>query len=257
MVTTIWEPCTAGSGNNDRTGDQNSGNKMEITILLPCLNEEKTVAVCVRQAAAFLFEKGLDGEVLVSDNGSTDESISLAEAAGARVVHCAQQGYGNALRFGIREAAGKYVILGDCDCSYHFDEIQPFLDELRKGADLVVGNRFALPMEQGAMSLSHRRFGVPILSFLGRIFLKSDVRDFHCGLRAVNRESYMQLNCRYGGMEFATEMIGRASLTGQKIKQVPVKLYRDGRGCPSHLRSIRDGIRHMLVIFTKCRIRSF
>lgn len=230
---------------------------MEFTILLPCLNEEKTVAVCVRQAAAFLFENGLDGEVLVSDNGSTDASVQLAENAGARVVHCPEKGYGNALRFGIENAAGRYVILGDSDCSYHFDESMPFVDELRKGADLVVGNRFSLPMEPGAMSVSHRFFGVPILSFLGRFFLKSDVRDFHCGLRAVNRESFLRLNCRYAGMEFATEMIGRAVQANQKISQVPVMLYRDGRGHPSHLRSVRDGLRHLRVIFSGCRVGTF
>lgn len=231
--------------------------RMEFTILLPCLNEEKTVAVCVRQAAAFLFENGLNGEVLVSDNGSTDGSARLAAEAGARVVHCPQKGYGNALRFGLEQARGEYVILGDCDCSYHFDRIMSFVAELRAGADLVVGDRFAQPMEEGAMSFSHRFLGVPALSLLGRIFFQSDVRDFHCGLRAVNRRSFLELNCRYTGMEFATEMIGRACQAGQKIRQVPVKLYRDGRGHPSHLRSIRDGIRHLRVIFSRCRCGTF
>lgn len=226
---------------------------MEFTFLLPCLNEEKTVAVCVRQAAAFLIENDLDGEVLVSDNGSTDNSVQRAKEAGARIVHCPEEGYGNALRFGLREAYGKYVILGDCDCSYHFDEALPFVEEMRNGADLVVGNRFALPMEPGAMSFLHRYLGVPVLSALGRFFLQSDVIDFHCGLRAVNRESFLKLDCRCTGMEFASEMIGRASLSGQRIRQVPVKLYRDGRGHPSHLRSIRDGIRHLIVILSKCR----
>ena len=251
MVITIWAVFMVGSSR------QLCDKRMELTILLPCLNEEKTVAVCVRQAAAFLLANGLQGEVLVSDNGSTDQSARLAKEAGARVVSCPKKGYGNALRFGLNEAQGKYVIMGDCDCSYHFDELLPLIRQLREGAELVVGDRFIYPCEQGAMRFSHRYIGVPLLSLLGRIFFHTQVRDFHCGLRGVNRESYQKLDCRYTGMEFATEMIGRAALQGQKISQVPVRLYRDNRGRPSHLRSIRDGWRHLRVILSRCNCEVF
>lgn len=224
------------------------GGRMELTILLPCLNEEKTVAVCVTQAMLALAQNGLDGEVLVIDNGSVDKSVQKAEAAGARMVVCPRQGYGNALRFGIQEAKGKYVIMADCDCSYHFDNIMDFLEKLRQGADMVIGNRFVFPMEKGAMPLAHKYLGVPVLSFLGRLRFRTPIRDFHCGLRAVRRDSFLALGCQCSGMEFATEMIGRAAYAKQKIEQVPTVLYRDGRGHKSHLHSVRDGIRHLYFI---------
>lgn len=226
---------------------------MELTILMPCLNEVKTVAVCVRQAAAFLLHNGIDGEVLVVDNGSTDTSVKIAEDAGARVIYCQETGYGSALRYGIEHAAGTYVIMGDCDCSYPFDALEPFIRYLRSGADMVIGDRFALTMEKGAMSFSHRYIGVPALSFLGRRCFHTDVHDFHCGLRAVRRESFLQLSCHCRGMEFATEMIGRAALKSQKISQVPVAFYRDKRGHGSHLRTVRDGIRHICLIWELSR----
>lgn len=222
---------------------------MEFTILLPCLNEEKTVAVCIRQAAAFFEKYRIDGEVLVVDNGSTDASPQIAVQEGARVILCREKGYGNALRCGIGQALGAYVIMGDCDCSYHFDDLMPFVTALRDGAELVVGNRFAIPMEQGAMSPSHQ-IGVPFLSWLGRLRYHCDVRDFHCGLRAVCKESFLKLNCQAEGMEFATEMIGRAALSGQRISQLPVRLYRDQRGGSSHLRTVRDGLRHVRVMLS-------
>lgn len=225
---------------------------MEFTILLPCLNEEKTVAVCIRQAVAFFEKYGIEGEVLVVDNGSTDASFRIAAKEGARVIPCREQGYGNALRCGIEEAFGVYVIMGDCDCSYHFDNLMPFVEALREGAELVVGDRFNMPMEQGAMSLSHR-IGVPFLSWLGRLRYHCDVRDFHCGLRAVRKESFLKLNCQAEGMEFATEMIGRAALNGQRISQLPVRLYRDQRGRSSHLRTVRDGLRHVRVMLSDTR----
>ena len=223
---------------------------MEVTILLPCLNEEKTIAPCVREAMTFVKKFGLDGEVLVTDNGSMDASVQLAQKAGARVIHCKDKGYGNALRCGIINAFGKYVIMGDCDCSYHFDDLMPFVEKLREGADVVIGNRFAVPMEKGAMSFSHK-LGVPFLSWLGRRRFKCDVKDFHCGLRAVNKESFNKLQCKCGGMEFATEMIGKASLAGVRISQLPVKLYCDKRGKKSHLRTVRDGLRHIAVMFER------
>ncbi len=227
---------------------------MELTILLPCLNEEKTVAACVLQAATFLHENNIRGEVLVCDNQSNDNSVHLAKKAGARVITCSKKGYGSTLQAGIKGAKGRFVIMGDCDCSYHFDEIFPILQELRNGSELVVGDRFFQKCEKNAMPFWHKYLGVPFLSFLGRLFFSCKVRDFHCGLRGIKKESYEVLNCKYSGMEFATEMIGRASMKGQIISQVPVKLYCDQRGRPSHLRSIRDGMRHLAVIVTKCRI---
>ena len=244
----IWEVFMDGKSNKS---------KIEVTILLPCLNEENTVAACVKQAAIFLKSNKIEGEILVCDNKSEDDSVTKARESGARVVICRERGYGNTLRMGIKESHGTYVIMGDCDCSYHFDEVMPFLTELRKGADLVVGNRFVKKMEKNAMPFSHHFFGVPFLSFLGRRFFSCKVRDFHCGLRAVKRDSFLKLGCRYGGMEFATEMIGRAALLGQKIHQVPVKLYRDQRGRASHLKSIPDGIRHLRVIVTRAKCSKF
>lgn len=223
---------------------------MEFTILMPCLNEEKTVAVCVRQAAAFFEKNKIDGEILVVDNGSTDASPRIAVQEGARVVICDKKGYGNALRYGIEEAFGAYVIMGDCDCSYHFDDLMPFVTALREGAELVMGDRFDVPMERGAMSFFHK-IGVPFLSWLGRIRYRCDVRDFHCGLRAVCRESFLKLECQAEGMEFATEMIGRAALHDQRISQLPVRLYRDQRGGSSHLRTVRDGFRHMRLMLKR------
>lgn len=222
---------------------------MEFTILLPCLNEEKTVAVCIRQAAAFFEKNGIDGEILVVDNGSTDASPQIAMQEGARVISCKEKGYGNALRCGIAQALGAYVIMGDCDCSYHFDDLMPFVTALREGAELVVGDRFAVPMERGAMSFSHK-IGVPFLSWMGRCRYHCNVRDFHCGLRAVCKESFLKLNCRAEGMEFATEMIGRAAVNGQRISQLPVRLYRDQRGGNSHLRTVRDGLRHVRMMLS-------
>ncbi|MBQ3104929.1 MAG: glycosyltransferase family 2 protein [Lachnospiraceae bacterium] len=231
--------------------------RMEITILFPCLNEEKTVAACVRQAGEILCRHKLAGEVLVCDNGSEDGSAGLAAQAGARVVFCPQKGYGNALRYGITKAGGRYVIMADCDGSYRLEELDTWILLLREGAELIVGDRFAGKVQKGAMPFLHRYLGVPLLSALGRLFFGSKVRDFHCGLRAVRRSSFLRLQCRYGGMEFATEMIGRAAMAGQRIEQLPVTLYRDGRGGPSHLRSFRDGGRHLKVILTRGTCRPF
>ena len=222
--------------------------KMELTVLMPCLNEENTVAVCVTQALDFLHAHGIDGEILVSDNGSSDASVRLAEEAGARVVHCEKKGYGNALRYGISKAEGIYVIMADCDLSYHFEEAYPMYRLLKSGADMVIGDRFAGDMEKGAMPLLHKYFGVPVLSFLGRMRYHTDIKDFHCGMRGVNRERFLSLGCKCEGMEFATEMIGRAARNGQWLEQTPVKLYKDGRGRKSHLRSVRDGLRHLHIM---------
>ena len=218
---------------------------MELTVVMPCLNEAETVATCVRKAIGFLAESGISGEVLVADNGSTDGSQQLAEQAGARVVPIRDKGYGNALMGGIIAARGKYVIMGDADDSYDFTNLMPFVNELRKGADLVMGNRFKGGIAPGAMPPLHRYLGNPVLSFVGRLFFPSKIGDFHCGLRGFNRDSVMALNLQATGMEFASEMVVKATLAGQRITEVPTTLAKDGRSRPPHLHTWRDGWRHL------------
>jgi glycosyltransferase involved in cell wall biosynthesis len=219
---------------------------------MPCLNEAETVATCVHKAVGFLAESGIDGEVLVADNGSTDGSQRLATDAGARVVPIAEKGYGNALMGGIAAAHGKYVIMGDADDSYDFTNLMPFVTELRTGKDLVMGNRFKGGIEPGAMPKLHRYLGNPVLSFIGRLFFPSAIGDFHCGLRGFSRESALRLNLQATGMEFASEMVVKATLWGQDIAEVPTTLKKDGRSRPPHLRSWRDGWRHLrfLLLFS-------
>ena len=226
----------------------------EVTILMPCLNEEETVVRCVRQARAWLHSRQIPGQVLVADNDSTDSSRAMARRAGADVIRVPERGYGNALRGGIREARGTYVIMGDCDGSYDFSDLDRMLEQLRQGAALVMGDRFAGGIRPGAMPFAHRYLGVPVLSFLGRLRFRTDVRDFHCGLRGFHRQSALDLDLRCGGMEFATEIIGRFAEAGLPIRQVPVALHPDGRSGRSHLRPIADGLRHLaLLIFWKKR----
>src|SRR5579863_453481 len=203
---------------------------------MPCLNEAETVATCVRKAIGFLAESGISGEVLVADNGSTDGSQALATEAGARVVPVTDKGYGNALMGGIVAARGKYIIMGDADDSYDFTNLMPFVDELRKGADLVMGNRFQGGIAPGAMPPLHRYLGNPVLSFIGRLLFRSPIRDFHCGLRGFDREAILKLDLRSPGMEFASEMIVKATLANLAITEVPTTLSRDGRNRPPHLR---------------------
>lgn len=218
---------------------------VELTILMPCLNEAETVGRCVVKARGFLRRSGVDGEVLVADNGSTDASRELAEAAGARVVTVPERGYGSAVRAGTQAARGRYIIMADADDSYDFSALAPFLDRLRAGADLVMGNRFAGGIAPGAMPALHRYLGNPVLSFLGRLLFKTPVRDFHCGLRGYNRTSVLRLGLRTCGMEHASEMVVRATLGGLTVVEVPTTLSPDGRSRPPHLRSWRDGWRHL------------
>src|SRR5215468_8502145 len=219
---------------------------------MPCLNEAETVATCVRKAIGFLSDSGISGEVLVADNGSTDGSQALAEEAGARVVPISDKGYGNALMGGIVAASGKYVIMGDADDSYDFTNLMPFVNELRKGADLVMGNRFKGGIAPGAMPPLHRYLGNPVLSFIGRLFFRSKIGDFHCGLRGFRRDSVLRLGLQATGMEFASEMVVKATLAGHRIEEVPTTLSPDGRSRPPHLRSWRDGWRHLrfLMLFS-------
>ena len=218
---------------------------MELTILMPCLNEAETIAVCIKKALSFLSINGIDGEVLISDNGSTDDSVKIAESMGARVIHAPIRGYGGALIAGCQEALGKYVIMGDADDSYDFEHLMPFVEKLREGNDLVMGNRFKGGIENGAMPWSHRYIGNPVLSFIGRLFYKSKIRDFHCGLRGYNRERILNLELHTTGMEYASEMVVKAELAGYKICEVPTTLKKDGRTGAPHLRSFRDGWRHL------------
>lgn len=226
--------------------------EIELTILMPCLNEQNTVAQCVSLARQFLSESGVCGEVLVADNGSTDNSAALAEEAGARVVSISERGYGNALIGGIKAARGKYIIMGDCDMSYDFLHLGGFVEKLREGFPLVMGCRLD-NIAKGAMPFSHQYIGVPVLSFLGRLRFHTKVRDFHCGLRGFDREKALALGLSCGGMEFATEIIGKFALSGAEIAEIPVTLSPDGRTGRSHLRTIRDGLRHIRYIFFGCR----
>ena len=224
----------------------------ELTILMPCLNEAETLAACIARARAFLRSTGIAGEVLVADNGSTDDSQAIARAHGARIVQVETRGYGAALIGGIEAARGRFVVMGDADNSYDFSDLGGFLAELRGGADLVVGNRFRGGIAPGAMPLSHRYFGNPVLSGLGRLFFGIGCGDFHCGLRGFSRAAVLALDLRTTGMEFASEMLVRAALAGLTIREVPTPLARDGRSRPPHLRTWRDGWRHLrfLLLFS-------
>lgn len=224
----------------------------ELTILMPCLNEAETLAICVRKARAFLDQSGVRGEVMVADNGSTDGSQEIARHEGAVVVDVPARGYGAALLGGIKASRANYVIMGDADDSYDFSNLSPYVEKLRAGADIVVGNRFKGGISKGAMPFLHRYLGNPVLSFLGRLFFRIKVGDFHCGLRGFNRESVLQLNLVTPGMEFASEMIVKSALAGQHIEEVPTTLRPDGRSRPPHLRTWRDGWRHLrfLLIFS-------
>jgi glycosyltransferase involved in cell wall biosynthesis len=212
---------------------------------MPCLNEAETVGKCVQKAQSFLQQHGVCGEVLVSDNGSEDGSPDVARRSGARVVHAPTRGYGAALICGTFAARGKFVIMGDADDSYNFVELLPFLEKLRAGADVVIGNRFRGSIKPGAMPWKNRWVGTPALSFLGHLFFHSPVRDFNCGLRALSRPAFEKMNLRSTGMEFASEMIVKATLLKMRIAEVPTTLSPDGRSRPPHLRPWRDGWRHL------------
>ncbi|MGW4214773.1 glycosyltransferase family 2 protein [Lentzea sp. NPDC004789] len=225
---------------------------LELSIVMPCLNEAETLATCIRKAQGYLDRSGVGGEVLIADNGSTDGSQDIARELGAVVVDVTEKGYGNALMGGIRAARGTYVIMGDADDSYDFANLDPFVAELRKGADVVMGNRFQGGIAPGAMPPLHQYLGNPVLSAIGKLFFKAPVGDFHCGLRGFRREAVLGIRLHTSGMEFASEVVVKASLSGLRFAEVPTTLKKDGRSRPPHLRSWRDGWRHLrfLLIYS-------
>ena len=229
----------------------NQQHDLELTILMPCLNEAETLAVCIEKAQGFLRTSGVSGEVLISDNGSTDGSQAIAEGLGARVVAAPRRGYGAALINGIEQARGRFIIMADADDSYDFVNLQPFVDRLRAGADLVMGNRFQGGIAPGAMPPLHKYLGNPVLSGIGQLFFKPGIGDFHCGLRGFNTDRIRDLDLQTTGMEFASEMVVKASLARYRIDEVPTTLKKDGRSRPPHLRSWHDGWRHLrfLLLF--------
>ena len=230
---------------NETMSQQSAPNSIEVSVVMPCLNEAETLKICISKALCFLKENNVFGEVIVADNGSRDGSIKIAESAGARVVLVAQKGYGNALMEGISAARGRFIIMGDADDSYDFSSLMPFIEKLREGSDLVMGNRFRGGIAPGAMPPLHRYLGNPVLSGLGRLFFRCSVGDFHCGLRGLSYEAFQRMKLQTTGMEFASEMVVKAVMRGMKISEVPTTLSPDGRTRPPHLRSWRDGWRHL------------
>jgi hypothetical protein len=219
--------------------------ELELSIVMPCLNEAETLATCIVKAQRSLVELGVRGEVVIADNGSTDGSQGIARDLGARIADVPAKGYGAALSGGMHAARGRYVIMGDADDSYDFTNLGPFLERLRAGDDLVMGNRFAGGIEAGAMPKLHRYLGNPVLTALGRLLFRSPCGDFHCGLRGVRRDAVLALDLRTTGMEYASEMVVKATLYDLAISEVPTTLSPDGRSRPPHLRTWHDGWRHL------------
>ncbi len=218
---------------------------LELTIVMPCLNEAETLATCIDKANAALRNNDIAGEVVVADNGSTDGSQQIAQEHGARLVPVPIRGYGAALNAGILAARSKYVLMADADDSYEFAHAPRFLAELRSGAEIVMGNRFRGGIGSGAMPPLHKYLGNPVLSFLGRWLFRTPIGDFHCGIRAFSVDAYKRLDLRTTGMEFASEMVVKSTLLGQRMVEVPTTLKKDGRSRPPHLRTWRDGWRHL------------
>ncbi len=221
---------------------------MELTVLIPCLNEAETIEKCIIKARRCMESNGIDGEVLVADNGSTDGSIEIATSAGARVIHVNERGYGAALIGGTIEAKGEFCIMGDADDSYDFEDLMPYVEKLRCGYDLVMGNRFKGGIEKGAMPFLHRYLGTPVISFLGRMFYHNSVYDFNCGMRGYNTQMIRNLNLISTGMEYASEMIVKASLHNYSIAEVPTTLKVDGRSRKPYLNTWGDGWRHLKLL---------
>jgi len=226
-------------------GVTQTSTEVEVSVVMPCLNEAETLETCIHKALDFFARSRVSGEVVVADNGSTDGSVDIARRAGARVVHVEKKGYGNALMGGFEAAKGKYLIMGDADDSYDFQNLMPFIEKLRAGYDVVMGNRFRGGIKAGAMSWHHKYIGNPVLTGLLNLFFRSGIGDAHCGLRGLTREAFNGLRLRTTGMEFASEMVVKAAALGLKMTEVPTVLNPDGRSRPPHLRSFRDGWRHL------------
>jgi glycosyltransferase involved in cell wall biosynthesis len=225
-------------------------NDIELSIVMPCLNEAETLKICIDKAREYLGKNHITGEIVIGDNGSTDGSQQIAAGCGVKVVDVAEKGYGKALMEAIKVAEGRYVIMGDSDDSYDFRDLNPFTEKLRGGYELVMGNRFLGGVRPQAMPFLNKHVGNPALSFIGRLFVRSDIGDFHCGLRGFNREALLALHLKTTGMEFASEMIVAATIHRLKITEVPVVLSPDGRTRPSHLRPWQDGWRHLRFLMS-------
>jgi glycosyltransferase involved in cell wall biosynthesis len=223
---------------------------VEVSFVMPCLNEAETLAGCIRAARGCIERHGLEAEIVVADNGSSDGSQEIARREGARVVEVTERGYGAALVGGFEAARGELLIMGDADLSYDFGEAMPMVEALRAGADLVMGSRFKGRIEPGAMPFLHRRLGNPVLSWLGRVLYRTDISDFHCGLRGLRKKAFRAMNLRTSGMELASEIVVKAATGGLRIAEVPVTLRRDGRTRAPHLRTWRDGWRHLKFLLT-------
>lgn len=218
---------------------------MNLTILMPCLNEAETLALCIEKAKRWVSTSGLEAEILIADNGSTDGSQDIARSLDAKVVDVPVRGYGAALFYGCMAAEGKWIVMGDADDSYNFSNLDVFIEKLREGYDLVMGNRFLGGIEPGAMPWKNRYIGNPVLTWVGRLLFKCPAKDFHCGLRAFSKEAFLRMDLRTTGMEFASEMVIKANLFGMSIAEVPTTLSKDGRSRPPHLKPWRDGWRHL------------
>lgn len=231
---------------------ENNNYPIELSIVMPCLNEEQTLGICIQKALHYIETHHINAEIIIADNGSCDESINIATSLGATVVHIISRGYGNALKGGIDAAIGKYIIMGDADDSYDFSALDGFIKRLRAGDDLVMGNRFLGGIRPNAMPALHRYLGNPVLSFIGRVFFSSSIGDFHCGLRGFSKQSYELMNLKSDGMEFASEIVIEATLLGLKTSEVPTVLYPDGRNRAPHLQSWSDGWRHLKLLLLYC-----
>ena len=219
--------------------------EIEFSIVIPCLNEEKTLPIVIKKALGSFERLKIKGEVVVSDNGSTDNSVKISEELGARVIHCPEKGYGNALRCGFTGAYGKYLIHGDADDSYDFSKIDGFVQYLRKGYDMVIGTRIRGRIEKGAMPFLHRYLGTPVLTFVLNLFFGTRISDCNCGMRGLTKKAFERMRLASGGMEFASEMVIKAGILKLKIKEIPITLYPDKRGRAPHLNTWRDGWRHL------------
>jgi glycosyltransferase involved in cell wall biosynthesis len=235
----------------DEARDRQHAGDVEVSAILPCLNEGRTLGVCIRKIQRAFARLGVRGEIVVGDNGSTDRSADIAREHGARVIWQPVRGYGAAITAAVMAARGRYLIMADADDSYDWSNLEPFLDALRGGADLVVGNRFRGGIEHRAMPPLHRYLGNPVLSFIARLFFNVPLGDFHCGMRAFTRDAFERMGLRTTGMEFATEMIVRSRRANLEIAEVPIRLYPDERDRPPHLRSFRDGWRHLRFILAQ------